>query len=71
MNIKKILADFAIVFSVSLVVVVFVTLVWNLIFHGSSTIDWETSFLFRNNLAMDSFTKQGEITTLQNSRGVT
>ncbi len=44
MNIKKILADFATVFSVTLVVVVLVTLIWNLIFHRSSTIDWETSF---------------------------
>ncbi len=44
MYIKKLLADFAIVFSVTLVVVVIVTLIWNLVFHGSITIDWESSF---------------------------
>jgi len=44
MKIKKLLVDFATVFSVSLIVCVIVTLLWNLIGHGASTIDWETSF---------------------------
>jgi hypothetical protein len=46
MNIKKSLVDFVTVFAVSLIVLVIVTLLWNLIFHGASTIDWETSLRF-------------------------
>jgi hypothetical protein len=46
MNIKKLLVDFVTVFSVSFIVTVVVTLLWNLIGHGASTIDWETSFRF-------------------------
>jgi hypothetical protein len=46
MNIKRLLVDVLTVFSVSLVVLVVVTLLWNLIFHKESTIDWETSFRF-------------------------
>ncbi len=46
MNIKKLLIDFITVFAVTLIVSVIVTLLWNLIFHGASTIDWESSFLF-------------------------
>jgi hypothetical protein len=46
MNIKKLLVDSVTVFAVSLIVLVIVTLLWNLIFHGASTIDWETSFRF-------------------------
>jgi hypothetical protein len=46
MNIKKLLVDFVTVFAVSLVVTVIVTLLWNLIAHGATTIDWETSFRF-------------------------
>jgi hypothetical protein len=46
MNIKKLLVDFVTVFAVSLIVMVIVTLLWNLIGHGASTIDWETSFRF-------------------------
>ena len=46
MNIKKLLVDFVTVFAVTLVVCVIVTLLWNLIFQGASTIDWETSFRF-------------------------
>jgi hypothetical protein len=34
------------VFAVSLIVSVIVTLLWNLIVHGASTIDWEASFRF-------------------------
>lgn len=44
MNIKKLLVDFVTVFAVSLLVSVIVTLLMNLIVHGASTIDWETSF---------------------------
>jgi hypothetical protein len=46
MNIKKLLVDFVTVFAVSLILSVIVTLLWNLIVHGASTIDWETSFRF-------------------------
>ena len=46
MNIKKYLLEFATVFAVTLVVSVVVTLLWNLILHGTTTIDWETSFRF-------------------------
>ena len=46
MNIKKYLVDFVTVFAVTLIVCVIVTLLWNLIVHGASTIDWETSFRF-------------------------
>jgi hypothetical protein len=46
MNIKKLLVDFVSVFAVSLIVSVIVTLLWNLIVHGASTIDWEASFRF-------------------------
>jgi hypothetical protein len=46
MKIQKLLSDFASVFAISLIVSVIVTLVWNLIAHGTSTIDWETSFRF-------------------------
>ena len=46
MNIKKLLGDFVTVFSVSLIVCIIVTFLWNLIGHGASTIDWETSFRF-------------------------
>lgn len=46
MNFKRLLVDFVIVFAVTLTVSVIVTLLWNLIVDGSSTIDWETSFRF-------------------------
>jgi len=46
MNIKKLLVDFVTVFAVTLIVCVIVTFLWNLIFHGASTIDWEESFRF-------------------------
>jgi hypothetical protein len=46
MNIKKLLVDFVTVFAVTLIVSAIVTLIWNLIVHGASTIDWETSFRF-------------------------
>jgi len=40
------LIDFATVFAVSVIVCVVVSVLWNLILHGTSTIDWETSFRF-------------------------
>ena len=46
MNIKRLLVDFVTVFAVSLIVSVIVTLLWNLIVHGASTVDWEASFGF-------------------------
>ena len=46
MNIKKLLIDFVTVFSVTLIVSVVVTLLWNLIVHGGGAVDWETSFRF-------------------------
>jgi hypothetical protein len=46
MNLKKLLAEFVIVFAVSLIVSVIVSFLWNLIVHRASTVDWETSFRF-------------------------
>ncbi len=46
MNIKRLLVDVLTVFAVTLIVSAIVTLLWNLIVHGRSTIDWETSFRF-------------------------
>jgi len=46
MNIKKLVIEFGTVFSVALLVVAGVTLLWNLIGHGESSLDWETSFRF-------------------------
>jgi len=46
MNIKKLVVEFGTVFVVALVTVALVTFLWNLIGHGESTIDWETSFRF-------------------------
>lgn len=46
MNIKRYLVGFVTVFAVTLIVCVIVTLLLNLIVHGTSTIDWETSFRF-------------------------
>jgi hypothetical protein len=46
MNIKRLLVDFVTVFAVTLIVSVIVTLLLNLIVHGASTLDWETSFRF-------------------------
>jgi hypothetical protein len=44
MKIKELLAGFVTVFAVTLTVSAIVTLLWNLIFHGASTVDWGTSF---------------------------
>jgi len=46
MNIKRLLVDFVTVFAATLILSVIVTSLENLIVHGASTIDWETSFRF-------------------------
>ena len=46
MNIKKQVVEFGTVFTIALVTVALLTFQWNLIGHGESTIDWETSFRF-------------------------
>jgi H+/Cl- antiporter ClcA len=46
MNTKKLVVEFGTVFVVTLVISAIVTFLWNLIGHGESTIDWETSFRF-------------------------
>ena len=46
MNIKKLVVEFGTVFAVALVTTALVTFLWNLIGHGGSAIDWETSFRF-------------------------
>lgn len=46
MNIKKLAVEFGAVFAVTLVTVALVTLLWNLIGHAESAVDWETSFRF-------------------------
>jgi hypothetical protein len=46
MNIKKLVVEFGTVFAVALVTVAIVTFLWNIVEHGESTIDWETSFRF-------------------------
>ena len=46
MNVKRLLVVFVAVFALTFIVTGTVTLLWNLIFHGASTIDWETSFRF-------------------------
>lgn len=46
MNIKKLIVEFVTVFAVALVTTAIVTFLWNIIGHGESSIDWETSFRF-------------------------
>ena len=46
MNIKKLLVVFVTAFAVNLTVSAIVTLLWNFIVHGVSTVDWEASFRF-------------------------
>ena len=46
MNIKKLAIEFGTVFVVALLTVALVTFLWNLIAHGESTVDWETSISF-------------------------
>jgi len=44
MKIKRLLVEFMTAFAVTLVVSVAVTFLWNRIVHGTSAVDWETSF---------------------------
>ena len=44
MNIRKLVVRSVTAFAVTLIVSVIVTLLWNLIVHGATSIDWETSF---------------------------
>lgn len=46
MNNKKLVIEFGTVFAVVLVTTSIVTFLWDIIGHGESTIDWETSFRF-------------------------
>ena len=46
MNIKRLLVGFVTFFAVSLTVSAIVTLLWNFIVHGASTVDWEASIGF-------------------------
>ena len=46
MNIKALLIEFKTVFTVTFITVALVTFLWNLIGHGQSVVDWETSFRF-------------------------
>jgi hypothetical protein len=46
MSIKKLAVEFITVFAVALVITVIVTYLWNIIGHGESTMDWETSIRF-------------------------
>ncbi|MBI5932513.1 MAG: hypothetical protein HY867_02305 [Chloroflexi bacterium] len=46
MNIKALLVEFKTVFTVTFITVALVTFLWNLIGHGQSVVDWETSFRF-------------------------
>jgi hypothetical protein len=46
MSIRRVVVDFVNVFALTLIVSVIVTLCSNLIVHGASTIDWETSIRF-------------------------
>lgn len=46
MKTMRFLIDSVTVFAITLIVSVLVSLLWNLIVHGVSTIDWETSVRF-------------------------
>ena len=46
MNFKKTIIRFIRVFAISLLVTLGVTFLWNLFFHGTAKVDWETSFRF-------------------------
>ncbi|MFO8183103.1 MAG: hypothetical protein R6U39_02910 [Candidatus Aegiribacteria sp.] len=46
MKIKEFVRGFLTVFPVTLGVTVVVTLLWNLVFHGSAGVDWATAFRF-------------------------
>jgi hypothetical protein len=44
--IKKLIVEFVIEFAVTLVTTAIVTLLWNIIRHRETAINWETSFRF-------------------------
>jgi hypothetical protein len=46
MDLKRFAIASSTVFAISLLVTLGVTFLWSLIFHGVTTIDWETSFRF-------------------------
>jgi len=46
MNMKKLVVEFGTMFAVALLTTALVTFLWNLIGHGASAVDWETSFRF-------------------------
>ncbi len=46
MKIKRFLIDFLIVFTVAFVVNLIVVFLWNLIFHGQGSFEWETALRF-------------------------
>ena len=46
MSVKKLVVEIVTVFAVVLVITAIVTFLWNLIGHGVSAVDWETSFRF-------------------------
>ena len=46
MKIKKLVIEFVTAFAVVLVATALVTFLWNIIGHGASAVDWETSFRF-------------------------
>jgi hypothetical protein len=46
MKFKKLVVEFVTIFAVVLVTTALVTFLWNLIGHGESSADWETSFRF-------------------------
>ncbi len=43
---QKLVVEFGTVFAVALGFAALVTLLWNFIGHGKTTVDWETSFRF-------------------------
>ena len=46
MSIRRVVVDAAIVFSVTLVTSMVVSVLWNVIAHKTTAIDWETSVRF-------------------------
>lgn len=46
MNSKRLFNEFVTVFAVALVTSAIVTFLWNVIGHGVSAVDWETSLRF-------------------------
>jgi hypothetical protein len=46
MDFKKTIFAFIRTFAISLLVTIGVTFLWNLVFHRTTKVDWETSFRF-------------------------